>query len=197
MQLAQWGFGSFSGVTWQRLRLFAPLTIAGVLVAAATTKQLNALLLGENYARSMGVAVRRARLLTMFGASILGAVVTAFCGPIAFLGIAIPHSVPRPAGDIESSCARPGRRADGRRRRAGCPGRVASARQCRNTAAECRDLHHRCAGGRCRSAAQPDAERSPHERDHRVGGTVLRRCGPAIWPWAIDAAGSGKPCSSA
>ena len=55
------------------------------------TKQLNALLLGENYARSMGVAVRRARLLTMLGASILGAVVTAFCGPIAFLGIAVPH----------------------------------------------------------------------------------------------------------
>lgn len=91
MQLAQWGFGSFSGVTWERLRLFAPLTIAGVFLAAAMTKQLNALLLGENYARSMGVAVRRARLLTMFGASILGAVVTAFCGPIAFLGIAIPH----------------------------------------------------------------------------------------------------------
>jgi len=91
MQLAQWGFGSFSGVTWDRLRLFAPLTIAGVFIAAAMTKQLNALLLGENYARSMGVAVRRARLLTMFGASILGAVVTAFCGPIAFLGIAIPH----------------------------------------------------------------------------------------------------------
>ena len=91
MQLAQWGFGSFSGVTWQRLRLFGPLTIAGVLVAAATTKQLNALLLGENYARSMGVAVRRARLLTMLGASMLGAIVTAFCGPIAFLGIAIPH----------------------------------------------------------------------------------------------------------
>jgi iron complex transport system permease protein len=91
MQLAQWGFGSFSGVTWQRLQLFAPLTIAGVLVAAAMTKQLNALLLGEHYARSMGVSVRRARLLTMFGASVLGAVVTAFCGPIAFLGIAVPH----------------------------------------------------------------------------------------------------------
>jgi iron complex transport system permease protein len=91
MQLAQWGFGSFSGVTWQRLRLFAPLTIVGVLVAATTTKQLNALLLGENYARSMGVAVRRARLLTMLCASLLGAVVTAFCGPIAFLGIAVPH----------------------------------------------------------------------------------------------------------
>ena len=90
-QWAQWGFGSFSGVTWQRLRLFGPLTCFGVLIAAATTKQLNALLLGESYARSMGLAVRRARLLTMLGASVLGAVVTAFCGPISFLGIAVPH----------------------------------------------------------------------------------------------------------
>jgi iron complex transport system permease protein len=90
-QWAQWGFGSFSGVTWQRLRLFGPLTACGVLIAFAMTKQLNALLLGENYARSMGLAVRRARVLTMLGASSLGAVVTAFCGPIAFLGIAVPH----------------------------------------------------------------------------------------------------------
>ena len=90
-QWAQWGFGSFSGVTWQRLRIFGPLTGIGVLIAAATTKQLNALLLGESYARSMGLAVRQARLLTMLGASMLGAVVTAFCGPIAFIGIAVPH----------------------------------------------------------------------------------------------------------
>jgi iron complex transport system permease protein len=90
-QWALWGFGSFSGVTWQRLRLFAPLTLLGVSIATLTTKQLNALLLGENYARSMGLAVKRARLLTMLGASVLGAVVTAFCGPIAFLGIAVPH----------------------------------------------------------------------------------------------------------
>jgi iron complex transport system permease protein len=91
MELARWGFGSFSGVTWQRLWLFAPATLVGVGLAGAMTKQLNALLLGENYARSMGVAVRRARVLTMLGASLLGAVVTAFCGPIAFLGIAVPH----------------------------------------------------------------------------------------------------------
>jgi iron complex transport system permease protein len=90
-QWAQWGFGSFSGVTWERLRLFGPLTFFGVLIASATTKQLNALLLGESYARSMGLAVRQARLLTMLGASVLGAVVTAFCGPISFLGIAVPH----------------------------------------------------------------------------------------------------------
>jgi len=90
-QWAQWGFGSFSGVTWQRLQLFGPLILAGVLIASSTTKQLNALLLGENYARSMGLAVRRVRFLTMLGASILGAMVTAFCGPITFLGIAVPH----------------------------------------------------------------------------------------------------------
>jgi iron complex transport system permease protein len=90
-QWALWGFGSFSGVTWERLRIFGPLTFAGVIVAAVTTKQLNALLLGENYARSMGLAVRRVRLLTMLGASVLGAVVTSFCGPISFLGIAVPH----------------------------------------------------------------------------------------------------------
>jgi iron complex transport system permease protein len=91
MELARWSFGSFSGVTWQRLWLFGPVTLVGLGLAAAMTKQLNALLLGENYARSMGVAVRRARVLTMLGASMLGAVVTAFCGPIAFLGIAVPH----------------------------------------------------------------------------------------------------------
>jgi iron complex transport system permease protein len=91
VEFARWGFGSFSGVTWQRLRLFVPVTVIGLALAALMTKQLNALLLGDNYARSMGVAVRRARLLTMVGASVLGAVVTAFCGPIAFLGIAVPH----------------------------------------------------------------------------------------------------------
>jgi iron complex transport system permease protein len=90
-QWAAWGFGSFSGVTWQRLKLFGPLTFVGVFIASMMTKQLNALLIGEDYARSMGLAVRRIRLVTMFGASLLGAVVTAFCGPISFLGIAIPH----------------------------------------------------------------------------------------------------------
>jgi iron complex transport system permease protein len=90
-QWAQWGLGSFGGVTWQRLALFGPLTIGGLLAAAVTPKQLNALLLGERYARSMGLAVAPARILTMAGASILAAVVTAFCGPISFVGVAVPH----------------------------------------------------------------------------------------------------------
>ena len=86
-----WGFGSFSGVQWGKMTLFAPLVLIGLGISALTTKQLNALLLGEKYASSMGLNVRRMRVLTMAGASILGGVVTAFCGPIAFLGIAIPH----------------------------------------------------------------------------------------------------------
>ena len=90
-QWAQWGFGSFSGVTSTGLWLFGALTCAGVAIAAATTTPLNVLLLGDTYARSMGLAVGRLRFLTMVGASVLAAVVTAFCGPIAFLGMAVPH----------------------------------------------------------------------------------------------------------
>ena len=90
-QWTQWGFGSFSGVPWSRMPIYASAIGAGLLCACALTKQLNALLLGEQYARSLGVTVRAVRLLTMLGASLLGAVVTAFCGPIAFLGIAVPH----------------------------------------------------------------------------------------------------------
>lgn len=86
-----WGFGSFSAVTNDQLIIFAPLVAAGIVVAALTSKQLNALLLGEPAARSMGLNVRRMRLATLASASILAGVVTAFCGPIAFLGVAIPH----------------------------------------------------------------------------------------------------------
>ncbi|MFP5377685.1 MAG: iron chelate uptake ABC transporter family permease subunit [Acidimicrobiia bacterium] len=86
-----WGLGSFSGVTWARLGVFLPVVGAGLALAAASTKQLNALLLGERYARSMGLAVRRTRVLAMVGASVLGGAVTAFCGPVAFVGIAVPH----------------------------------------------------------------------------------------------------------
>ncbi len=86
-----WGFGSFSGVTTGQLRLYAPLLFVGIAVAAASSKQLNALLLGEAYARSMGLNTRLMRIFTLAGASVLAGVVTAFCGPIAFLGVAIPH----------------------------------------------------------------------------------------------------------
>ncbi len=86
-----WGFGSFTGVTWPQLALFVPLLSVGIVLAALSTKQLNVLLLGETYAQSMGLNARRMRLFILTGASILAGVVTAFCGPIAFLGIAVPH----------------------------------------------------------------------------------------------------------
>ena len=86
-----WGFGSFTGVTWSQLALFVPLLSIGIALAAISTKQLNVLLLGETYAELMGLNARRMRLLILAGASTLAGVVTAFCGPIAFLGIAVPH----------------------------------------------------------------------------------------------------------
>ena len=86
-----WTFGSFSGVTWAQLRVFAPTIAAGILLAWLLAKPLNALLLGDGYARSMGVNVPRVRTWIILTASVLAGAVTAFCGPIGFLGIAVPH----------------------------------------------------------------------------------------------------------
>ena len=90
-QFVRWGFGSFRGVTWSELRILAPAVGVGILIAMLSVKQLNVLLLGDSYARSLGVHVRRAQLVTMLGAALLAGSVTAFAGPIAFLGVAIPH----------------------------------------------------------------------------------------------------------
>ena len=86
-----WGFGSFAGTTWSELAVLAPCVAAGLVLAGAMTKQLNAMLLGDRYAASMGLRVRRARLLVVAGASLLAGATTAFCGPIAFVGVAAPH----------------------------------------------------------------------------------------------------------
>ena len=88
-----WGFGSFGGTTWNELRVLGVAVLLGLLVAAATTKPMNALLLGDRYAASMGLNVRRSRLLIVLGASLLAGTITAFCGPIAFIGVAVPHMV--------------------------------------------------------------------------------------------------------
>ena len=90
-QYLMWGLGSFAGTTWGDLRLMLPVVVAGVAAAAFTLRALNALLLGENYARTMGIDVRRARLITLASASLLTGATTALCGPIAFLGLAVPH----------------------------------------------------------------------------------------------------------
>jgi iron complex transport system permease protein len=86
-----WTFGSFGDVTWNQLQVLAPTILAGLLLAGLAVKQLNALLLGDTYALSMGVAVGRTRLLIIVSASLLAGVVTAFCGPVAFIGVAVPH----------------------------------------------------------------------------------------------------------
>lgn len=90
-RFVRWGFGSFRGVTWSELQILAPAVFVGIAVALLSVKQLNVLLLGETYARSLGVHVRRAQLTAMLGAALLAGSVTAFAGPIAFLGVAIPH----------------------------------------------------------------------------------------------------------
>ena len=86
-----WTFGSLGGVTWQELEVFLPVVLLGLFVSFLMSKTLNALLLGDNYARSMGVDIRRARLMIIIVTALLAGTITAFCGPIAFIGIAIPH----------------------------------------------------------------------------------------------------------
>lgn len=86
-----WGLGSFGGVTSTELPAFAALTAAPALLSALYAKALNALLLGERYAASAGVSIRATRrgLLLLSGA--LTAVVTAWCGPVGFIGLVVPH----------------------------------------------------------------------------------------------------------
>ena len=86
-----WTFGSFAGVTWNQLTVFGPLILLGLIIGGLSTKALNALLLGETYASSLGLTVSRARFWILSSASLLAGVTTAFCGPIAFIGIAVPH----------------------------------------------------------------------------------------------------------
>ena len=86
-----WTLGEFSGVSWSQLGLLAPLLLLGLGIAGAAVKPLNALLLGESYARSMGVPVERVRIWLIASTALLAGAVTAFCGPIGFLGVAVPH----------------------------------------------------------------------------------------------------------
>jgi iron complex transport system permease protein len=86
-----WTFGSFSGVTWRQMQVMAPVVLLGLAIAWLSAKPLNALLLGETYAHSMGLSVRRARFGVLASASLMAGAITAFCGPIGFIGVAVPH----------------------------------------------------------------------------------------------------------
>lgn len=86
-----WGYGSFGGVTWNQLRIMAPVILIGIGMVLFLPKALNALLLGEDYAKTMGLNVKKTRVLVLVSSSLLAGTVTAFAGPIGFLGIAVPH----------------------------------------------------------------------------------------------------------
>ena len=86
-----WSFGNFGTVNWMHLRTFAPVVIGTLSISLFLVKPLDALLLGERYAQSLGTHAKRMQILVLFVASILAGAVTGFCGPIGFLGIAAPH----------------------------------------------------------------------------------------------------------
>lgn len=86
-----WTFGSLSSLNWTEILILAVGIVVGLGLALISIKPLNAWLLGDNYAMSLGIPLRRSRLLIIIGTSILTGVVTAFCGPIAFVGLAVPH----------------------------------------------------------------------------------------------------------
>ena len=86
-----WTFGSLGGVTGEQLIILTVVVTAGILISFFSSKLMDALLLGDNYARSMGLTVKRARLLIIGSTSLLAGGITAFCGPIGFIGIAVPH----------------------------------------------------------------------------------------------------------
>ena len=86
-----WTMGSLGDVTTNQLHLMLPAVLLGLVVSVAVIKPLNLLLLGEQYARTMGLNVRRSRYLIFLSTTLLAGTVTAFCGPIGFVGLAIPH----------------------------------------------------------------------------------------------------------
>jgi iron complex transport system permease protein len=88
-----WGLGSVGSTSWEEIMVLAAIVVVGLLISLSMMKPLNALLLGENYAAALGIPVKRSRLLILTATSIMTGGVTAFCGPVAFVGLAVPHLV--------------------------------------------------------------------------------------------------------
>lgn len=86
-----WSFGSLGNLTWNEIILFVVVYVIGIALVIPTIKPLNSLLLGENYAKSLGVNFNRTKNLILLATSLLTGVITAFSGPIAFVGLATPH----------------------------------------------------------------------------------------------------------
>lgn len=88
-----WTFGSVGNTSWKEIVVLIVIVLTGGLLAFSSIKSLNTWLLGENYAQSLGVNIKRSRLIIVSATGLLVGVVTAFCGPIAFVGLAVPHLV--------------------------------------------------------------------------------------------------------
>ena len=86
-----WTMGSLGDVTSTQLAMLAPVVVVGLAMAVATIKPMNMLLAGERYAASMGLNIKRTRALVLTATTLLAGTITAFCGPIGFVGIAVPH----------------------------------------------------------------------------------------------------------
>jgi len=86
-----WGLGSFANVTWEHLMVLIPIVVIGLFLSLLLIKPLNVLVLGEHYAENLGLNIKRTRLAILCCTGLLTAAITAFCGPIAFLGLAVPH----------------------------------------------------------------------------------------------------------
>ncbi len=88
-----WSFGSLGDVSWQSIRLLLYCFVAGLVLALTHLKELNALLLGDAYAKTLGVHYTRSRFVIIIATSLLAGSITAFAGPIAFIGLAVPHLI--------------------------------------------------------------------------------------------------------
>jgi len=86
-----WTFGSLSAVTWTYMTVLFPVVLIGLGMAFSLQKRLDGLLLGENYARGLGISIQQTRFLIVIATGLLAGGITAFTGPIAFVGVAIPH----------------------------------------------------------------------------------------------------------
>jgi len=86
-----WTMGSLGDVTATQLAVLTPIVVAGLMMAVATIKPMNMLLAGERYAASMGLNISRSRTLILTSTTLLAGTITAFCGPVGFVGIAVPH----------------------------------------------------------------------------------------------------------
>jgi len=86
-----WGMGTFNSVSMRQMPLFAGVSIAGLILSVMLIKPLNLMILGDNYARNLGLNLMRTRNLLLFATGVLTAVATAYCGPVSFIGLAVPH----------------------------------------------------------------------------------------------------------